>query len=79
MPDDDNTILNAWADDVVALERQLFDARAERDAYRQLLTAALEQLSTLTAALKWQRHRVAVLLDELRTLRRGEDCERRAA
>lgn len=72
-------VLNAWAADVVALETSLAEACAERDAYCELLSVALERLSAMTVAHAHQRERIANLMRELRDLRELPQPERRAA
>jgi hypothetical protein len=58
------------------LLEDLQDARAERDTYRELLHAALDQLRALTVARERDQRKYLMLLDELRQLR---GTERRAA
>jgi regulator of replication initiation timing len=48
-------LLNAWADDVVRLETELADVRADNAALRETLSVALEQLHG--AHLREQRYR----------------------
>jgi hypothetical protein len=54
---------------VVDLTRQLADVRAERDAHRTLVSAALTQLYNLTRELERERAARQRLLNEYRALR----------
>ena len=66
-------VLNAYADQVVALELEIDRVRADSDSYRTLALAALEQLSRLTAAHKRLQDAALTLREEVRFLRGGSE------
>jgi hypothetical protein len=63
------TLIQVYAADVVELDARVADLESERDAYRDALRAALDQLAASTTAQRFLRDRVAALLLELRALR----------
>jgi hypothetical protein len=64
-----DAVLESYAADIIALDARVADLEAQRDSYRELARAALDQLAASTAAQKHLRDRVAALLLEMRTLR----------
>ena len=62
-------ILNAWAEDVIRVEAERDEARAERDQIRELLSVAIEKLHHAHKREQLYRERLADLTDTVRDYR----------
>ena len=67
----DQHIVTAWAEEYARLEFRLADVITERDAYQQIVHAALDQLHSMTTALDRTRAQLYRLTEQVRSRRQS--------
>jgi hypothetical protein len=71
-------VIETLSNDIVATEAALVEALQGRDAYRLMARVAIEQVADLTHRAERQQHRICLLREEVRELRRSASSQEAA-